>query len=682
MKRGLGFFLGLGVLAASVVPAAGAYAVEVGTAEELTACLDWTSEETVCTLTGDINLSSTVQVSKAVELDLNGHTIALSGESEFLVYSGNMNVTGTGTINSEASDYAPFYVWGSKDLNASNFSTLTLGQNTTVKTGSEGWGIIVPNYDGHAYGAVMNLNGAIEAGYGITINGIVQDVAENAPTINIGDGARFTTTGHAIYAAGYGIWNIGAATITGGDGGVGVKAGRFVFSNTAVNATGAYVEPQPWGNGINASGATIQIESHDGYADHISMEFNGGTYASANGNVFLEYKEKENTVNSVQNVAINGGTFTAGSDKEVFQMSDNFTLAGFISGGTFSGAPVEEYLANGYDVFRAGEAFVVEPTIGPAVIETVFLQPSQTYTYDLGEKGKYASLRMSDASKDIASAEGMTVTATAAGEATAIIHYGGLYHSGETSYDLTVYEVEAEEVDDAESDSDREIVKEFVAGGLAEALAGDEATFNDGRIVVDVETLKATLAAGGTVESSIDVEGPVVGDEVDLSASEEGAAISEKLGQDEVVVAAYEVQLGIWAVDAGGDAVQIGLVYNMDNEIELEFEIPEEYLDPGEGKTRTFFVTRGHTDANGEVKPAEKLDAVLVGNKLKVKSKDFSTFVITYQDEIDMAAPGTGLSTKTVDFVTSGSKVGVWMLAVGMMMLGYGMILLGKEYRE
>ena len=674
INKGMSVMLGLAASAIGGLALAGtASAANVGTSGELAACLDWNSEETVCTLTDDISLGSTIQVSKAVELNLNGHTIATTGDGYFLVYYADMNITGTGTVNSEAATYAPFYVWGYTDSGASNFSVLTIGESTTVKTGDSGWGIIVPSNSAHAYGVVVNINGTIDAGYGMTINGNVQDVAENAPTFNIGDTAKITTAGHAVYAAGYGVWNVGAATIVGGEG-IGLKAGKFNFNGTSVTTTGAYVQPAPWGNGINDSGAVFQIESHDGYADNIEVTINGGRYASTNGNVVLEYKEKENTQNSVKKFDILGGEFVAGGNEEVFDVSDNFALTGFVSGGFYSKEIEEKYIKEGYDLFEAGDDFVVSEMDVVDLPEMTLLVGETRSLATAFENYSSTSVTVDDTG-DL-SVSGMVLTAVKSGAATYTVTYGnGIYRKTTSEYRASVIDLEKDltiEADEELGFSAEEISE--IQEKVAEMIENGQYTSEDGAVsVVDIEALREAIANGETIRIEKVVE------EIDPAGlDEEGLEqLAKIIDENDTPVSILSIE---YAMFGGNDQV-LGHVNKLVTPVTVEFAVPEGMREAAEGFTRKFTVVRFHSA--GVEEQITRLAAEFDGEKASVENDLFSVFILTYQDEENVVTPGTGRFTKEAeDFAKPNSKVGVWVLACGMMMLGYGFVSLGKQYQD
>lgn len=89
------------------------------------------------TLTGDVNLTSTVNIysGKKITLNLNGHNIEGSFKGTLIVlYHGNLDITGTGIIkNTSTADPAQcIQVEGQMDHNVADWSVLTIGENVTV----------------------------------------------------------------------------------------------------------------------------------------------------------------------------------------------------------------------------------------------------------------------------------------------------------------------------------------------------------------------------------------------------------------------------------------------------------------------------------------------------------------------------------------------------------------------
>ena len=263
------------------------------------------------TLTSDILLLD----GKKVTLDLNNHNI-LTQTNRLKVYKGDLILTGKGTINGTMELGAPVVIYGSLDQNDANYSSLTVDENVTLEGD---FGAYISSISKKSiHGVVVNLKGTFksvseEPQAAFTISGNNQDI-KNCPIINIYSTAKFISKEYGLYAAGYAIWNIEGATIEGGIGGFGIKAGKINIKNAKIYATGEKVKGTYNGNGMNATGAAIAIESNNGYAGNIELTIDGGEYISSKGSAIYHYlapKDADDVVNSklVTPVEVKGGTF-------------------------------------------------------------------------------------------------------------------------------------------------------------------------------------------------------------------------------------------------------------------------------------------------------------------------------------------------------------------------------------
>ncbi len=317
----------------------GVNADEVGSAEELKSCL--TSDGKICKLSANINDMSNIEVNGVtVTLDLNGYNIIFAESKRLNVKKGNFTIIGKGKISESVPHSGPVVIYGSINENDTNYTTVTYGKDVTLE-GCYGSFISVnkdSNGVSHAYGVTVNINGTLigkfdgnnEYGSGFYINGLIKDF-KNAPVVNISSSAVLKGVGGGIYAAGYGVWNINGAKLVGEDYGAGIKTGKFNFNDATVTASGKKNDGTYNNNGINGTGAAIQIESNDSYAGNIEITINDGIYKSDNGNVIYHYKTS-NTTKPANNALINfdivGGLFTGGL--EVYD-DDNIN----ISSGSF-----------------------------------------------------------------------------------------------------------------------------------------------------------------------------------------------------------------------------------------------------------------------------------------------------------------------------------------------------------
>lgn len=316
-------------------------AVTVTDATGLDAALS-ASAVTQITLTADITSITPFTFARAnnapLELNLNGYSITNAATSGYalLVKQGNLNITGQGTISGRNG----LKIYGS-DQNVVDFTTVTIGEQVTIK--GQIYAIALNDYNDSArvsYGAKLTLNGTLEAGYGISTNGRIANT-ENAPQIIISDGAVITATGYddstPLYAAGNATWTISKATLT-GKSGLNIRSGALTLNNTTITVDGTMREPATGNNGIDGVGVVFQIEHHPSYADNVTLNINGGTYTSQNGDVFYEYGEltTARAATSVADINITTGSFTAGTDRAIFGGTiDQNNIE--ISGGTFRG---------------------------------------------------------------------------------------------------------------------------------------------------------------------------------------------------------------------------------------------------------------------------------------------------------------------------------------------------------
>lgn len=316
-------------------------------------------------LGANIEVDQALVIERDLTLNLGGFTLSSATTNIRLldIKKGAVNLTGAGTILTTGTGGVPVRVYGSDDPAATNYTVVTVGKDVTLKTTIDDvYGIFISFVTGapHAYGVVINIDGTIDAANGPYVNGTIKDTEGNVPVININDGAIITAnSGGAIYAAGYAKWNIGAAKLTGKSGLV-IKSGDINLTNTTVTADGVEADPDPYGNGFNGTGAAIQVEQNSAYAGKVDISINGGRYTSENSNAILAYTNNQpEDLQQFENLAINGGTFTAAEgqpviyfvqpqDTEVTGSVDDKAIVN-IQGGSFS-SDVSDYVAGGSEI--------------------------------------------------------------------------------------------------------------------------------------------------------------------------------------------------------------------------------------------------------------------------------------------------------------------------------------------
>jgi len=189
-------------------------------------------------------------------------------------------------------------------------------------------------------------------GIGIYVNGKIKH-QENAPIINLSDTVKITSTGNGIYAAGYSTYNINGAYIEGVEAGLAIKSGVFNILDGTIFGTGEDKTPTSGNNnGINPSGAGIQMESNVGYKGDIELSVKDGTIRSKQGNSIYEYVVNSSPT-KVKKISLSGGNYLSDVGKDTIRISTQMEGAHptFVKGGTYSSDPTK-YLASGYSVVK------------------------------------------------------------------------------------------------------------------------------------------------------------------------------------------------------------------------------------------------------------------------------------------------------------------------------------------
>lgn len=292
------------------------------------------------TLASDIITLENLVVNRddSIELNLNGFKIAsLTRNARVIdVQAGDVAILGLGSIVATGAGASAVRVKGAMTADNVNYSRLTIGADVTLYAPNY-YGIFVTTNYNAAYGVAIDFYGSIIAHDGICIHSNIQGRGDNVPHVNIQDGAKIIADendGSAICALGNGVWEIGAAELTGGIG-LNIKSGSISLRNSNLIATGdSDIQP--------GSGAAVRLE--DNFARHIKLKIFGGSYLSVQGYTFYEHAELSG-ISSLQNLEIYDGIFSG-------QLGICFGLAPrgsensatCIYGGKFN-ADVSRYLA-------------------------------------------------------------------------------------------------------------------------------------------------------------------------------------------------------------------------------------------------------------------------------------------------------------------------------------------------
>lgn len=320
---------------------------------------------------GDIKLTDNIEVTKEiildtkVTLDLNGKEVAFAENALIKIIGGNLSITGTGTLYEKVPYFSPIVVKGSENAADTNYSTLTVGTNVTLK----GWaGIMIDQLlNGKkpmAYGVTVNLYGTAigvkdktgDPGTGIYVNGnIIHN--ENAPVINIYKSAKISAASQGIYAAGFATWNIEDGASVEGTTGIEIRAGILNVKGGTIIGTGKELVSKPNGNGATTDGAGIAVVQHTTLLP-IDVTISGGNVKGVKALYVNNTQQNPAEAWEKVKVTVEKGTFNTEVDK--VYLAETATLEQ--SGNNYVVKPNVEVESDGVK-FESDDAFSNEYTL-------------------------------------------------------------------------------------------------------------------------------------------------------------------------------------------------------------------------------------------------------------------------------------------------------------------------------
>lgn len=276
---------------------------------------------------------------RVLTIDLNEHKIS-SPSMVFRICGAKVDFIGQGEIFETADDgFAPILIKGSKE-DVSDYTVVNIGKDITLR----GWtGVFIDQDEGLCYGVKVNCSAKIEKteafekdASGIYINGSIKATEGNVPVVNL-DGCRINVKSAGIYAAGFARWNLKNCDIVAENAAVEIRAGEMVIDGGKYEATADPFTVTPNGNGATVEGAAIGVSQHTTNLP-TSVTIKKGTFSGAYS--IWEKDVQDEVARDVIKLSVENGTFKGAV------YSQNNTS--FIKGGTFSDAPAQDYLAEGY----------------------------------------------------------------------------------------------------------------------------------------------------------------------------------------------------------------------------------------------------------------------------------------------------------------------------------------------
>ena len=293
-------------------------------------------------LENDINRTSgayRISGGRVLTIDLNGYKIS-SPSMVFRICGAKVDFIGQGEIFETADDgFAPIVIKGSKE-DVSDYTVVNIGKDITLR----GWtGVFIDQDEGLCYGVKVNCSAKIEKtesfkldATGVYVNGSIKATEGNVPIVNL-DGCRINVKLQGIYAAGFAKWNLKNCDIVAENAAVEIRAGEMVIDGGNYKATADSWTVTPSGNGSTVEGAAIGVSQHTTNLP-TSVTIKKGTFSGACS--IGEKDVQDEVARDVITLSVENGTFNG----SVYSQNNT----SFIKGGTFSDAPAQDYLAEGY----------------------------------------------------------------------------------------------------------------------------------------------------------------------------------------------------------------------------------------------------------------------------------------------------------------------------------------------
>lgn len=306
------------------------------------------------TLLANVTVSEKVTIDKNITLDLNQNEIMGENSRVFLIKAETLELTGSGKVSSIHTEGNETFSNTSSVILLSGetgHAGLVIGKDVKIAS-AYCYGVSAFTPAGNINRLTVTVNGTIDVrGEGAAMGGL-GTVGRGNTVFTINDGATVSAENSvAIYHPQAGTLNVKGGSITGKESAIAIKGGTVNIEGGEIRATGEYALPtQGYSNGINASGAAIQIESNDAYAGNITVNITGGKIVSENCYALYEYLDSGNTDTEVASINISGGEFSSRSDLGVFLISTQLAAGEKIavSGGVFSAPVPLAYCAAGY----------------------------------------------------------------------------------------------------------------------------------------------------------------------------------------------------------------------------------------------------------------------------------------------------------------------------------------------
>ena len=393
--KGFGLFI-LALVASIIFVPSKVLAADVATIgdvtyEDLATAVKAVSTGDTIQLISDIDFGTTeinygVAITKAVTIDLNGHTISANAKyGVFYIYGGTLTINdtssdNTGKVNNTSTknyDGIDIAAGGTLIVNGGAIYGRYAGVYCYSGTSGKGNSLILIGgaIEGYYYGVgVFDYGSVTVNGGSITANGYAllnNGASENETTMTINGGVIKDLSGKqvAIYHPGPGTLTVNGGIVEGGTG-IEMRSGTLIIpedSTAIIRGVALPASSTENNNGATSRGVGIAIAQHSTEND-INISIAGGEISG-----YSAVYESNPNGNSEEGLAkievsITGGTFnTTNGGTQVIYSED---LTSFITGGEYNSAVADDYINEDYAGKKIGDVYLVDKPVVATVTKT------------------------------------------------------------------------------------------------------------------------------------------------------------------------------------------------------------------------------------------------------------------------------------------------------------------------
>lgn len=335
---------------------------------------------------------------QVINIDLNEKNIV--GEFfRFRIKESTLNLTGKGILqNTDEKENSACMLYaigvGSDALitaDPTRKTVITIGKDVTILNNVEtakstyGVGIMYSTYVASvsnddvkdaSFGVTVTIDGTVNALNPVSVSGTVNKIeGQYLPVMNInghlianaklkevfwkqGDPVKgntdedalrqnninyYKTTNAALYAAGFGVYNI-KGTLEGGIGAY-IKGGKIDIKDATIKATSEeFWAPLAYGSGYVGAGSALVIDNNAGYGGNMDVKVDGNTTISSESGYGIQEVVTQGEV-TTQNITIIQGKISGAEDKGAIVTTEVTKDYTNIEGGTFN-SDITEYLGD------------------------------------------------------------------------------------------------------------------------------------------------------------------------------------------------------------------------------------------------------------------------------------------------------------------------------------------------